>query len=112
MPILDITPQEARDLIGRGHQLIDVREPDEYAQVRAEGAVNLPLSEFEARFREIDPARPAVLICRSGARSRRAAEYLAAQGYDEAQLLNLAGGTEAWVAGDLPHTSGAPRGEG
>ena len=92
-------------------QFIDVREPSEYAEVHAEGAVLIPLSELPQRLGEIDRERPAVLICRSGARSMRAAEYLAEQGYSEDHLYNLAGGTLAWVGADLPQVrpaAGAP----
>lgn len=85
-----------------GAQLIDVREPDEYAAVRAEGAVNIPLSEFVARTDEIDPDQDIYLICKSGGRSAQAGEYLEqARGWDN--VINVAGGTTAWVEQGLPH---------
>ena len=90
------------DKVPAGAQLIDVREPDEYAAVRAEGAVNIPLSEFVARTDEIDPERDIYLICKSGGRSAQAAEYLEqARGWDN--VINVAGGTTAWVEQGLPH---------
>ena len=103
MTIKEITPQEAGPLLESGWQLIDVREPDEYAEVHAEGALNIPLSELAERWQEVDRDRPAVMICRSGARSMRAAEFLAGQGFSEDQLANLGGGTNEWVAQGLPH---------
>ena len=85
-----------------GAQLIDVREPDEYAAVRAEGAVNIPLSEFVARTDEIDPDQDIYLICKSGGRSAQAGEYLEqARGWDN--VINVAGGTTTWVEKGLPH---------
>ena len=85
-----------------GAQLIDVREPDEYAAVRADGAVNIPLSEFVARTDEIDPDQDIYLICKSGGRSAQAGEYLEqARGWDN--VINVAGGTAAWVEQGLPH---------
>ncbi|GAA3522885.1 rhodanese-like domain-containing protein [Corynebacterium pilbarense] len=85
-----------------GAQLIDVREPDEYAAVRADGAVNIPLSEFVARTDEIDPDQDIYLICKSGGRSAQAGEYLEqARGWDN--VINVAGGTTAWVEQGLPH---------
>lgn len=82
-------------------QLIDVREPDEFANVHATGAVNVPLSEFVARAEEIDPDRDIYLICHSGGRSAQAAEYLEqARGWDN--VINVAGGTSAWVQAGLP----------
>ena len=90
------------DKVPAGAQLIDVREPDEYAAVRAEGAVNIPLSEFIARTDEIDPERDIYLICKSGGRSAQAGEYLEqARGWDN--VINVAGGTTAWVEQGLPH---------
>lgn len=85
-----------------GAQLIDVREADEYAEVRAENAVNIPLSELVARADEIDSERDIYLICKSGGRSAQAGEYLEqARGWDG--IYNVAGGTTAWVERGLPH---------
>lgn len=79
--------------------LVDVREPDEFEEVRAEGAVLVPLGEVPERLSELPRDRALLLICRSGARSLRAAEYLATQGYE---VANVAGGTLAWVDAGLP----------
>ncbi len=90
------------DQVPADAQLIDVREPDEYASVRAEGAVNIPLSEFVARTDEINPDQDIYLICKSGGRSAQAGEYLEqARGWDN--VINVAGGTTAWVEQGLPH---------
>lgn len=90
------------DQVPADAQLIDVREPDEYAAVRAEGAVNIPLSEFVARTDEINPDQDIYLICKSGGRSAQAGEYLEqARGWDS--VINVAGGTTAWVEQGLPH---------
>jgi len=90
------------DQVPADAQLIDVREPDEYAAVRAEGAVNIPLSEFVARTDEINPDQDIYLICKSGGRSAQAGEYLEqARGWDN--VINVTGGTTAWVEQGLPH---------
>ena len=90
------------DQVPADAQLIDVREPDEYAAVRAESAVNIPLSEFVARTDEINPDQDIYLICKSGGRSAQAGEYLEqARGWDN--VINVAGGTTAWVEQGLPH---------
>lgn len=83
-------------------QLIDVREVDEFAEVLAAGAVNIPLSEFVARVGEIDDAGEVYVICLSGGRSAQACQYLAAR---EVDAINVAGGTQAWVAAGLPTES-------
>ncbi|MBX8464872.1 rhodanese-like domain-containing protein [Deinococcus sp. RIT780] len=96
----DITVQEGQSRVQAGALLVDVREPNEFEEVHAEGATLIPLSEFEARFSELPKDRELVMICRSGARSARAGEYLKAQGYS--QVVNVAGGTLAWVEAGLP----------
>ena len=77
------------------YQLIDVREVDEYAEGRIPGAVNIPLSEFQQRYQEIETDRPIVLVCARGGRSAQAATFMAAMGYTN--LYNLDGGTLGWM---------------
>lgn len=100
----DISPQEGQRRVQAGALLVDVREPNEFEEVHAEGATLIPLSEFEARCSELPRDRELVMICRSGARSARAGEYLKAQGYS--QVVNLAGGTLAWANEGLPTGTG------
>ena len=77
-------------LVAGGAQLVDVREPDEVAAGSLPGAVNIPLGELPDRVGELDPGRGVALLCRSGARSGRAAEFLAANGFSD--VVNLTGG--------------------
>ncbi|KEF35318.1 MULTISPECIES: rhodanese-like domain-containing protein [Deinococcus] len=104
-PVPDISPAEGLERVQQGALLVDVREPNEYAELHAAGARLLPLSELEDRFSELPHDRPLVLICRSGARSARAGEYLRTQGYE--QLYNLAGGTLAWTEAGFPTEGGS-----
>lgn len=86
--------------------LVDVREPNEFAVVRAEGAVLVPLSTFMLRHRELPHDRPLLMICQSGARSAQATAFLIANGW--ADVANVAGGTVAWERAGLPVRRGAP----
>ena len=83
-------------------QLIDVREADEFAEVRAENAVNIPMSEFTSRVGELDLNRDIYLICKLGGRSAQVGEYLEQRGIE---AINVAGGTDGWVAAGLPHST-------
>src|SRR5687768_10342703 len=56
--------------------LLDVREPEEYAQGHVPGALNVPQAELATRLEEIPRERPLLTICRSGGRSLRSAQYL------------------------------------
>lgn len=105
----DITPQEGQTRVQQGALLVDVREQNEYDELRAEGATLLPLSELESRFSELPKDRELVMICRSGARSARAGEYLKENGYD--RVVNLGGGTLAWAEAGLPTEGSAAQGE-
>lgn len=95
----EVGVDEAAGAVGAGAPLFDVREPDEFADVRAAGAVLVPLGEVPDRVDEFPAAGTFYVICRSGARSGRAVEFLRANGLD---AVNVAGGTLAWVDADLP----------
>lgn len=76
--------------------LIDVREPHEYAAGHLAGALNLPVGTLEQRSAEIPRDRLPIFLCRSGARSQRAATIAAAAGF--AETAHLEGGMLAWAA--------------
>lgn len=96
---------------GASPLLIDVREPSEFAAVRAEGAALVPLSTFMLRYRSLPQDRPLLVICHSGARSAQATAFLLGNGWTD--VVNVAGGTLAWERAGLPVRRGAPApGEG
>jgi rhodanese-related sulfurtransferase len=74
--------------------LLDVREHDELALAAVEGALHIPMREIPARLAELDPAKPLVVMCHSGGRSRRVAEFLKGNGFTN--VFNLNGGIDAW----------------
>ena len=76
-------------------QLIDVRQPDEYAFAKISGAKLIPLGDVLKRMGEIDPARETVIHCKMGGRSARAVELLKQAGFT-GELKNLKGGITAW----------------
>ncbi|HVF55923.1 MAG TPA: MBL fold metallo-hydrolase [Pyrinomonadaceae bacterium] len=82
-------------------QLLDVRRPAEYASGHAPRAVSVPLStRLAERFPALDTARPLAVICAGGYRSSAATSLLAQNGFQH--LLNVTGGTGAWVAAGFP----------
>ncbi len=90
---------------GEGVVVVDVRMPDEFEEVHAPGAVLIPLPELATRVADVPDGGAVFVICRSGARSRRACELLRGQGID---AVNVAGGTLAWIDGGHPTASGPP----
>ena len=80
--------------------LLDVREASEFTEVRAPGAVLLPTSAFMARLAEIPADRPLLVVCHVGGRSAAVTAYLVRAGRTD--VVNVAGGMEAWVRAGLP----------
>ncbi|MGD8486327.1 MAG: rhodanese-like domain-containing protein, partial [Chloroflexota bacterium] len=79
-----VTVQQAAEMQGDdgGALIIDVREPNEYAQIRARGAVLLPLGRLNGRVQDLPRDREILLMCRTGGRSQNATQYLAANGFE------------------------------
>lgn len=86
---------KARLDAGENIQIIDVRQPDEYAFAKIEGSKLIPLGEIISRMSELDENRETVVHCKMGGRSARAIEALQQSGY-KGSLINLVGGITAW----------------
>ena len=82
---LNITAAEAKEIMDSetGYLILDVRTEEEYAEGHVPGAILIPDYEIEARAEEELPDKDRMLLvyCRSGRRSKIAAEVLAALGY-------------------------------
>ena len=94
----EISPVELSDRIGRGEdfELLDVREPYEWAIARLPGARHIPLGALPSQMRQLDPKRETIVYCKSGMRSMAAATQLAAAGFK--RVANLSGGISRWSA--------------
>ncbi|MEX1080010.1 MAG: rhodanese-like domain-containing protein [Homoserinimonas sp.] len=90
--------------VGNFGAILDVREADEFAQARVDGAMNLPMSELPDRLSEISRDQTVYVMCLSGGRSAQAVSYLSEQGYD---VVNVLGGISAWHQNGLPIAMGA-----
>jgi len=106
MAILEATVDELEAALQAGARLVDVREPHEYESGHVPGAVLVPLSTVPESLDQFAADGRTYVICRSGARSYRACEFLEGQGLEG---INIEGGTMAWVisgrdtvAGDQP----------
>ena len=93
-PILayvDISPAEARQKIDAGEDIfiLDVRQPEEYAQGYVPKAYLIPLGEVDQRLDEIPRDKQVLAVCALGGRSAAAAKKLDENGYEN--VLNMAG---------------------
>jgi rhodanese-related sulfurtransferase len=106
-PYGKVGARQAAALVESGALLLDVREAHEWHAGHAPRARHIPLAQLERRLHELPPRREIVTVCRSGARSARAAAVLASHGR---QVSNLAGGMHAWARAGLPLVAkgGAP----
>ncbi|OLO28514.1 rhodanese [Alkalihalophilus pseudofirmus] len=73
--------------------IIDVREVDEVAAGKIPGSLNIPLGLLEFRMHELDKAKEYIIVCRSGARSAMATNFLESHGYN---VINMIGGMIEW----------------
>jgi rhodanese-related sulfurtransferase len=73
--------------------LLDVRELDEWIAGHAASAVHIPMSELADRLDEVPEGDPVFVVCRTGARSARVAQYLNQNGWD---AVNVQGGMMVW----------------
>ncbi|MBC8125508.1 MAG: rhodanese-like domain-containing protein [Candidatus Kapabacteria bacterium] len=86
----------ARLNAGESVVLLDVRQPEEYAEKNIPNSILIPLGELPDRVEEIEEFRDKeiVVICRSGNRSGQACMFLTMNGFTN--TVNLKGGMLSW----------------
>lgn len=130
--IKSVSVEEAVELLKQGHLYVDVRSEPEFEQGHVPGALNVPLLHFGPGGMTPNPEfmrvmqdafgkqEKLVIGCRSGGRSRRAAELLQQAGFSE--LADLSPGwegsrdpfgrvTPGWSRRGLPVETGKPAGQ-
>ena len=96
--VKDVDPGEAKQLMDGGWRVLDVRTDEEWAEGHIAGSWHVPMTQVvEEIGGHLD--QPVLVVCASGGRSSRVAQYLALQGMEAA---NLDGGLHAWEAAGLP----------
>jgi rhodanese-related sulfurtransferase len=103
MDVTEISVNELAQLMAGGSAVVvDVRETDEYEEAHVPGARLVPLGTVPDQT-AVFTGDPTYVICRSGARSMRACQFLAEQGRP---VVNVAGGTLAWIEAGLEVETG------
>jgi len=96
-----ISPQELQAKLQSGEvQVLDVRREPEWDGGHIESATWWPLDHFRVSPPEFDHEAPLAVHCKSGYRSMIASSLLERAGFKN--ILNVAGGFDAWQAADLP----------
>jgi rhodanese-related sulfurtransferase len=97
----EITATQLAELLGKGEALVvDVREVNEFADGHIPGAVNMPLSTFQASKLPKAEGKTIILNCLGGKRSGMALDKCSVA--QEVVDTHLAGGFGAWASAGLP----------
>ena len=100
-----VSPNEAVLLMNDDNTIVvDVREPNEFAEGHIEGARNIPLAKIDERAGELHSHKetPIIVTCQSGTRSLTAGKKLTKLGFS--QVHEMKGGMFAWKDQNLPIT--------
>lgn len=93
----NLTPQQVKTRLAEDSSIrfIDVREPQEHALARIDGAEFLPMSQAQQWLTTLQYDQEIIFFCHSGVRSEHVASYLTHQlGYTN--IANMLGGIDAW----------------
>ena len=98
--VRSLTPHQALDLISLGEvEVIDVRDPSEWADGHIPNARFVPLEELRANPQAALLRDGVVFVCAAGVRSQTAARIASLHGLTK--VYNLSGGTRGWVKAGL-----------
>lgn len=81
-----ITSQDLQALINSGtdtYTVVDVRDPDEFADGHIQNSINIPVASFASQSEVLDKKRRIIVYCNSGGRSYNAYRKLMKLGYKE-----------------------------
>lgn len=97
MTVPQTTPTRVKARLDAGDPrlvLLDVREAEELALARLDGALHVPMGDVPSALAGLERDRDYVVVCHHGHRSALVAAFLLARGYPRVE--NLAGGIDAW----------------
>ncbi|EAR60880.1 thiosulfate sulfurtransferase GlpE [Neptuniibacter caesariensis] len=89
-----INSNQAVELLENGATIVDIRDPQSFAQGRIKGAFNLSNENIHAFLNEADMDKPLLVCCYHGISSQSAGQFLIEQGFDEVYSIN--NGFEGW----------------
>ena len=87
-----------------GTFILDVRQPEEWADAHIPGSTLIPLGDLESRINEVPKDQEIVVVCRSGNRSAQGRDILKQAGFT--QVTSMAGGLNEWKAEGYETVSG------
>lgn len=105
LPVVpQVTVDELHEMINKNEvqQILDVRRPPEYESGHVPRAVHAQLLNLKQTIPRLhlDPRKPTAVICAGGYRSSAATSILQPRGFTN--LINVIGGTSAWINAGYP----------
>jgi rhodanese-related sulfurtransferase len=97
---VDISVNEAVDLIGNDTQILDVREPKERTGGYIKDDIHIPMASVKNKLNELDKNKKILVYCRSGNRSAHICTTLTRNEFTH--VYNLKGGFSAWQKANMP----------
>lgn len=103
-PVKEISTAELHEQLQNKNELmiLDVRSLGEFeSDGRISEASLIPLQMLEQRFSELPKDKTIICVCRSGARSHNACQFLQSAGFEN--VINMSGGMNDWKRRRFPH---------
>lgn len=91
-----IAPQQAQALRELGAVVVDIRDPESFAQGHISGSIHLDNYSLADFIAHADLSAPLIVSCYHGNSSQSAAAYLNSQGF--VAVYSLDGGFEQWCS--------------
>lgn len=89
-----ISPEQAQSLRSEGGVIVDIRDPNSFANGHVTGSTHLDNQSLHDFIAAADLDQPLIVVCYHGNSSQSAAAYLASQGFSD--VYSLDGGFELW----------------
>lgn len=99
-----VSVAQAAELRDNGAFILDVREPEEWADFHIPGSTHIPLAQLAQRVSEVPDDQEIVVVCRSGNRSQTGRDILKQAGYED--VTSMSGGLLSWRSSGYPTVSG------
>jgi glyoxylase-like metal-dependent hydrolase (beta-lactamase superfamily II)/rhodanese-related sulfurtransferase len=115
LPVGSLTLVKPQDLYqqmqaGTAPIIVDVRLPTEWMGLRIGNVLNIPLNTLFTGSQRLSKDMPVLTVCNSAYRSSMGGAVLLKMGFKA--VLNMEGGSEAWIATGLPTLSNVGSGHG
>ncbi len=101
---LEVSVSEAAAKRDAGALIVDVRDPNEWAEYHIPGATLIPLATLADHLNELPRDKEIIVVCRTGVRSAKGRDMLRGAGFQ--QVTSLTGGVTMWKAQGYPVVSG------